>query len=156
MGQIGFTLEGCSVGNPIFNFFITRWTEGDLWLAKTALKMSKNKVANVGGANKALIDAIEGQFTKLKEIKFDTAIADTPDFTLNVFQDFNFSYRFDPKKSAETRRFELANKIANCKNEMGDQVALALFECIEAYKAHYLSQKLWKEQNNFLNVFIYL
>jgi hypothetical protein len=34
MGQIGFTLEDCSVGNPIFNFSVSRWTEGDLWLKR--------------------------------------------------------------------------------------------------------------------------
>ena len=100
-------------------------------MAKTAMKMSKNKTASVG-ANKALIDAIEGNFAKLKEIKFDTAIADTPEFTLNVFPDFNFSYKFDPKKTPEMRRLELAQRIAGCPNEMGDQVALALFECIES------------------------
>lgn len=155
MGQIGFTLNACSMGNPVFNFNVSRWTEGSLWLAKNAINKSKNKVASIG-ANEALIDAIEGQFKKLKEIKFDVAVADTPDFTLNVFQDFQFSYRFDPKKSTEMRRFELAQKIASCKNDMGDQVALALFEAIDAYKVHYLSQGLWKEKNNFLNVFIYL
>lgn len=155
MGQIGFTLDACSKGNPVFGFSITRWTEGDLWLAKTAMKMSKNKVASMG-ANKALIDAVEGSFTTLKDIKFDVAVADAPDFTLTVFQDFNFTYRFDPKKSAELKRFELASRIASCSNDMGDQVALALFEAIEAYKIHYVSQSLWKEQNNFLNVFIYL
>ena len=119
------------------------------------MKMSKNKTASVG-ANKSLIDAIEGNFAKLKEIKFDTAIADTLEFTLNVFPDFNFSYKFDPKKTPEMRRLELAQRIAGCPNEMGDQVALALFECIDAWKAHYVSQEFWKEQNNFLNVFIYL
>jgi hypothetical protein len=39
---------------------------------------------------------------------------------------------------------------------MGDQVALALFECIEEYKAHYVSKDLSRESYNFLNVWIYL
>ncbi len=153
MGQIGFTMEACSSGG--FNFSRSRWTEGDLWLAKQALAKSKNKIAG-WSANEALIEAIEGQFTKMKELKFDAAVSDTPEFELCVFQDFNFKYKFDPKRSSSIMRFELAQKIASCKNEMGDQVALALFECIEEYKVHYLSKGLSRENYNFLNVWIYL
>ncbi len=152
--MIGFKIEACS--SEGFSFNLVRWTEGSLWLAKSAIKNSQNKVASIG-ASEALIDAIEGEFTKMKEIKFDLAVADTPQFELNVYQDFNFSYTFDPAKSVEIRRFELALKIARCSNTMGDQVALALFECIEAYKVHYLSKGLGSKYNyNFLNVWIYL
>jgi hypothetical protein len=152
--MIGFKLEACS--SEGFSYNISRWTEGSLWLAKTAIEKSGNKIASVS-ANEALIDAIEGEFAKMKEIKFDLAVSDTPKFELNVYQDFTFSYTFDPKKSAEIMRFELARKIAHCSNEMGDQVALALFECIQAYKVHYLSKGLGSKYNhNFLNVWIYL
>lgn len=153
MGQIGFTLEASS--NKGFNYSQSRWSEGDLWLAKQALAKSKNKVSG-WSANEALIDAIEGEFAKMKELKFDSAVSDTPRFELSVFNDFNFKYTFDPKKSAELMRFELAQKIAACKNEMGDQVALALFECISAYKTHYVSNAKWQDGYNFLNVWIYL
>lgn len=150
--MIGFNLEACS--SEGFSWSKSGWTEGDLWLAKQALAKSKNKVAG-WSANEALIDAIEGQFTKLKELKFDAAVSDTPKFDLNVYNSFNFSYTFDPKKSDSLMRFELAAKIARCSNDMGDQVALALFECIEKYKVHYLSKDLeTKYSSNFLNVWI--
>ncbi len=151
--MIGFKLEACS--SKGFSYNQSRWSEGDLWLAKQALSKSKNKIAG-WSANEALIEAIEGQFTKIKELKFDSAVSDTPKFELCVFNDFNFKYTFDPKKSAELMRFELAQKIANCKNDMGDQIALALFECISAYKVHYLSKSKHTENYNFLNVWIYL
>ena len=154
MGQIGFTLEACS--SEGFSYSQSRWTEGSLWLAKSAIDKSKNKVASIG-ANEALIDAIEGEFKKIKELKFDSAVADTPRYELCVFQDFNFKYTFEPKKkSAALMRYELARKIAACSNDMGDQVALALFECIEAYKVHYLAKQKWTENYSFLNVWIYL
>jgi hypothetical protein len=149
--MIGFTLKGHD--NYGFYYYCSRWTEGSLWLAKQALSKSKNKVAALN-MNEALIDAIEGQFKKLKELKFEDAVNNTPEFVLQVFNDFNFSYKFDPKKSPEVRRFELLQKIASCKNDMGDQVALALFECIENYKAHYVFKGLDKQKNNFLNVYI--
>ena len=152
--MIGFELEACS--SEGFNFRLSRWTEGSLWLAKAAIKGSQNKAASVG-ANKALVDAIEGEFTKMKEIKFDLAVSDTPEFDLNVYQDFTFSYKFSRSKSSEIMRYELARKIAACSNDMGDQVALALFECIEAYKTHFISKGLdSKYKYNFLNVWIYL
>jgi hypothetical protein len=152
--MIGFELEACSCEG--FSYSQTRWTEGDLWLAKAALEHSQNKVASIG-ANEALIDAIEGQFAKIKELKFEDAVADTPEYELCVFQDFNFKYRLDPTKSAALRRWELALKIVRCKNVMGDQVALALFECMNAYKTHYISKGLGSKYNyNFLNVWIYL
>jgi hypothetical protein len=152
--MIGFNLEACSSDGFYWNK--GGWTEGDLWLAKQALAKSENKVAG-WSANEALIDAIEGQFTKIKELKFDAAVAGTPKFELRVSNSFNFSYTFDPKKSAEMKRFELALKIARCANDMGDQVALALFECIEKYKAHFVSKNLdAKYDYNFLNVWINL
>ena len=151
--MIGFKLEACS--SEGFSYSQTKWSEGDLWLAKEALGKSKNKVAG-WSANEALIEAIEGQFTKMKELKFDSAVSNTPKFELCVFKDFNFKYTFDPNRSASVMRYELAKKIAACANEMGDQVALALFECIEAFKVHYLSKGKSKENYSFLNVWITL
>ncbi|MBX7174175.1 MAG: hypothetical protein K1X72_24595 [Pyrinomonadaceae bacterium] len=153
--MIGFKLEAYGTGGFAYNQ--SRWTEGDLWLAKAALKASKNKVANIG-ANKALIDAIEGNFTTIKNLKFDAAVTDTPTFTLHVYKDFNFTYKFEPGiKTPELMRYELAQKIANCYNDMGDQVALALFESIECFKVHYLQKQSWFTGYDIhLKVWIYL
>lgn len=150
--MIGFFLK--AKGSGSFSWSKGGWSEGDLWLAKQALAKSENKVAG-WSANEALIDAIEGQFAKIKELKFDAAVADTPKYELNVHKSFVFSYTFDPvNKSAEIMRLELAKKIARCYNEMGDQVALALFECIGLFKVHYMSNALYTNSNNYLNVWI--
>ncbi len=102
MGIIGFKLEACSSNG--FSYSQSRWTEGSLWLAKAAIKNSQNKVASVG-ANEALIDAIEGEFSKLKELRFYDAVADTPNFELCVFQDFNFRYKFETTKNSDLKRW---------------------------------------------------
>ena len=69
--MLGFKLEACSSEGFAYN--IRRWTEGSLWLLKVAIQGSGNKPTI--GANKALINSIEGEFTKMKEIKFDEVVA---------------------------------------------------------------------------------
>jgi hypothetical protein len=132
--MIGFKIEATS--DKGFSYSLSRWTEGSLWLAKQSLSKSQNKVAG-WSANQALIDAIEGQFAKIKSLKLDAAVMDTPKYELLL-------------------RYELARKIAACSNDMGDQVALGLFECMIQYKTHFVSTNKFNAPYNFLNVWISL
>jgi hypothetical protein len=151
--MIGFKIEATS--DKGFSYSLSRWTEGSLWLAKQSLSKSQNKVAG-WSANQALIDAIEGQFAKIKSLKLDAAVMDTPKYELCVMQDFHFTYTLNPAKSLDLLRYELARKIAACSNDMGDQVALGLFECMIQYKTHFVSTNKFNAPYNFLNVWISL
>ena len=150
--MLGFKLEACSSEGFAYN--IRRWTEGSLWLLKVAIQGSGNKPTI--GANKALINSIEGEFEKMKEIKLDEVVAANMNFELCVLGDFNFKYTFRADRSSELKRYELARKIAQCPNDMLDQVALALFEAISSYQTHYVIKDLESKYSyNFLNVSIY-
>jgi hypothetical protein len=154
--MIGYSLS--ATGNHGFKFNKDGWSEGSLWLLKTAMDRSGNEAVGHIGAHEALIDAIEGQFTKLRQLKFDK-VADGArmNYDLNVFGDFIFSFKFREGKDAAVTRYQLAKKIASSGNEMGDQVALTFFECILEYQRHYLLKCATGDwTKNFLNVWIKL
>jgi len=154
--MIGYSLS--ATGNHGFKFNKDGWTEGSLWLLKTAMDKSGNEAVGHIGSHEALIDAIEGQFSKMRELKFDK-VADGArmNYNLIVYGDFSFTFHFREGKNADSTRYQLAKQIADCNNEMGDQVALTFFECILEYQRHYmLSCATGDWSKNYLKVYIKL
>ena len=153
--MIGFTLDASSPSG--FKQSRNGWTEGSLWLLKKAIDASQNKVANIG-AQEALLDAMEGDFKKIKDSKFDQVAISGLAYRLmvSIAGGSFFTYDFVEKKNADIVRFELAKKIANMKEPIGDQVATAMFQTIVDFQSFCLFKDKTSLKNNFLHIQIAL
>jgi hypothetical protein len=145
--MIGYTLDAISPSG--FKASRSGWSEGSLWLLKPAIAASHYKTPGM-----AVTDAIEGKFEKMRELRFDEVAVSGMDYRLmvSIINGSFFTYDFESDKETDIIRFELARKIANLKEKIRDQVALAMFETIIEFQAYYVSKELWKEEHNFLHI----
>jgi hypothetical protein len=135
--MLGFELD--AYGYPgTYRFNYKCWTEGSLWLLKQALIRSGNVVVDKTDTADA-IDAVEGGFDKIKELKIDNICALSFDFDLYVSGDFSFFMQFRRNKNSWVTRNELIRKIGRGAYDMGSNVAIAMCEAIEGFATQSLA-----------------
>lgn len=136
--MIGFEIN--ATGSHGFKWAGGAWTEGSLWLAKTALKAVPRSPENKGSA--VLVDGIEAQFSQLKDVMMNKIASLGLNLHLTVTGDFNFMYQFQSGKRSSQTLNELLQIIANQEEDMGDQVALQFCRCLLDFRLHVVTRNL--------------
>lgn len=124
--MIGFELTATS--NVGFSRTRGAWTEGSLWLAKTAL--SKTAPKGTGMFTPDLIGGIEAQFSDLKDVLVKKIGGIENFFYLNLTGSVLGTIKFDPATPANIKIWRLLHQISLNNTELGDQVMIYLCQCI--------------------------
>jgi hypothetical protein len=124
--MIGFEMTATS--NIGFNRTRGAWTEGSLWLAKTAL--SKTAPKGTGMFTPDLIGGIETQFDKLKDVLVNEVGGVENMFYMTITGSILMTMKFDPSTPANITIWKLLHNIALNNTELGDQVMIYICKCI--------------------------
>jgi hypothetical protein len=124
--MIGFEINATS--NVGFSRARGAWTEGSLWLAKTAL--SKTAPKGTGMFTPDLLGGIEAQFGNVKDALVNDIGGLENLFYLNLTGAILGTIKFDPSTPAEIQAWKLLNAISLNNTELGDQVMIYLCKCI--------------------------
>lgn len=124
--MIGFELTATS--NVGFARTRGAWTEGSLWLAKTAL--SKTAPKGTGMFTPDLIGGIEEKFGDLRDVLVMKIGGIENFFYLNLTGAVLGTIKFDPTTPANIKIWKLLHQISLNNTELGDQVMIYLCKCI--------------------------